>query len=65
MRISKVTQDLMGYQYFKSYDMHIVRARRVQHSGPRRGETFATSHFAKQIAEWRRGCASRSCTSAI
>src|SRR5213079_1202558 len=25
--VSKVTQDLMGWQYFKSYGMHIVRAR--------------------------------------
>src|SRR6267142_1499577 len=30
--VSKVTQDLMGYQYFKSYDMHIVRARAFNHS---------------------------------
>jgi GDP-4-dehydro-6-deoxy-D-mannose reductase len=49
--VSKVTQDLMGYQYFKSYGMHIVRARAFNHTGPRRGETFATSNFAKQIAE--------------
>src|SRR5437879_13175932 len=53
--VSKVTQDLMGYQYFKSYDMHIVRARAFNHSGPRRGETFATSNFAKQIAEMEAG----------
>jgi len=49
--VSKVTQDLMGYQYFKSYGMWIVRARAFNHSGPRRGETFATSNFAKQVAE--------------
>jgi GDP-4-dehydro-6-deoxy-D-mannose reductase len=49
--VSKVTQDLMGYQYFKSYGMHIVRTRAFNHSGPRRGEAFATSSFAKQIAE--------------
>jgi GDP-4-dehydro-6-deoxy-D-mannose reductase len=49
--VSKVTQDLMGYQYFKSYGMHIVRARAFNHSGPRRGEAFATSNFAKQVAE--------------
>jgi GDP-D-mannose dehydratase len=30
--VSKVTQDLMGYQYFKSYGMHIVRARAFNHS---------------------------------
>ncbi len=48
--VSKVTQDLMGYQYFKSYGMDIVRARAFNHTGPRRGDAFATSNFAKQIA---------------
>src|SRR6266566_9026423 len=49
--VSKVTQDLMGWQYFKSYGMHVVRSRAFNHTGPRRGDTFATSNFAKQIAE--------------
>lgn len=49
--VSKVAQDLMGWQYFKSYGMHIVRARAFNHDGPRRGESFATSNFAKQVAE--------------
>jgi len=49
--VSKVTQDLMGFQYFKSYGLDIVRARAFNHSGPRRGEAFATSNFAKQVAE--------------
>ena len=53
--VSKVAQDLMGWQYFKSYGMHIVRARAFNHTGPRRGETFATSNFAKQIAEMEAG----------
>jgi GDP-4-dehydro-6-deoxy-D-mannose reductase len=49
--VSKVTQDLMGWQYFKSYGMDIVRARAFNHTGPRRGDSFATSNFARQIAE--------------
>jgi GDP-4-dehydro-6-deoxy-D-mannose reductase len=49
--VSKVTQDLMGFQYWKSYGLDVVRARAFNHSGPRRGEAFATSNFAKQIAE--------------
>jgi GDP-4-dehydro-6-deoxy-D-mannose reductase len=53
--VSKVAQDLMGWQYFKSYGMHIVRSRAFNHTGPRRGETFATSTFAKQIAEMEAG----------
>jgi len=49
--VSKVTQDLMGFQYFKSYGLDIVRARAFHHTGPRRGDSFSTSTFAKQIAE--------------
>ncbi|MBI3029135.1 MAG: GDP-mannose 4,6-dehydratase [Candidatus Rokubacteria bacterium] len=30
--VSKVTQDLMGYQYWKSYNLPIVRARAFNHS---------------------------------
>jgi len=49
--VSKVTQDLMGYQYFKSHGMPIVRARAFAHVGPRLAETFAASSFARQVAE--------------
>jgi GDP-4-dehydro-6-deoxy-D-mannose reductase len=49
--VSKVTQDLMGYQYFKSYGLAIVRVRAFNHEGPRRGDVFVTSNFARQIAE--------------
>jgi GDP-4-dehydro-6-deoxy-D-mannose reductase len=49
--VSKVTQDLMGYQYFKSYGLPIVRSRAFNHEGPRRGDVFVTSNFARQIAE--------------
>jgi GDP-4-dehydro-6-deoxy-D-mannose reductase len=48
--VSKVAQDLLGFQYFKSYGQHIVRTRAFNHEGPRRGEVFVTSSFAKQIA---------------
>jgi len=49
--VSKVAQDLLAYQYFKSYGMHIVRTRGFNHTGPRRGDVFVCSTFAKQIAE--------------
>jgi len=49
--VSKVGQDLLGYQYFRSYGLHIVRTRGFNHTGPRRGEVFVTSNFAKQIAD--------------
>jgi GDP-4-dehydro-6-deoxy-D-mannose reductase len=49
--VSKVGQDLLGYQYHRTYGMHIVRTRAFNHTGPRRGEVFAESSFARQIAE--------------
>jgi len=48
--VSKVTQDLMGYQYFKSYGLPTIRTRAFNHEGPRRGDVFVTSNFARQIA---------------
>ena len=53
--VSKVAQDLLGYQYFKSYDMFVVRTRGFNHTGPRRGDVFICSNFAKQIAEIEKG----------
>ena len=48
--VSKVAQDYLGYQYFKSYGLKVVRTRGFNHTGPRRGEVFVESNFAKQIA---------------
>jgi GDP-4-dehydro-6-deoxy-D-mannose reductase len=48
---SKVGQDSMGYQYWKSFKIRIVRTRAFKHEGPRRGKVFVASNFAKQIAE--------------
>src|SRR2546430_3132396 len=53
--VSKVTQDLMGFQYWKSYALDIVRARAFNHTGPRRSDNFSTSTFARQIAELEAG----------
>ncbi|MEO0074037.1 MAG: GDP-mannose 4,6-dehydratase, partial [candidate division WOR-3 bacterium] len=53
--VSKVAQDMMGYQYHKSYGLHIIRTRGFNHTGPRRGDVFVTSNFAKQIAEIEKG----------
>jgi GDP-4-dehydro-6-deoxy-D-mannose reductase len=49
--VSKVAQDLMGYQYWKSYGLPIVRTRAFGHEGPRRGDVFVTSNVARQVAE--------------
>jgi len=48
--VSKVAQDLLGWQYFCNYKLRIFRTRAFNHTGPRRGDVFATSNFAKQIA---------------
>lgn len=53
--VSKVAQDLLGYQYFKSYGMHIVRTRAFNHTGPRHADIFVTSNFAKQAAMIEKG----------
>lgn len=53
--VSKVAQDKLAYQYHKSYGLKIVITRAFNHTGPRRGEVFVTSSFAKQIAEIEKG----------
>lgn len=53
--VSKVAMDYLGYQYFMSYGLKIIRTRGFNHTGPRRGEVFVTSNFAKQVAEIEKG----------
>jgi len=53
--VSKVGQDLLGYQYFMSYGMEIVRTRGFNHEGPRRAPVFVMSDFARQIAVIEKG----------
>lgn len=48
--VSKVAQDLMGYQYHQSYGLDVVRTRGFNHTGPRRGQVFVCSNFAHQVA---------------
>ncbi len=48
--VSKVGQDFLGYQYFQSYGLKVIRTRGFNHTGPRRGDVFVTSNFARQIA---------------
>jgi GDP-4-dehydro-6-deoxy-D-mannose reductase len=53
--VSKVGQDLLSYQYFKSYGLEAVRTRAFNHTGPRRGRVFVCSNFAIQIVEAQKG----------
>ncbi|RME82409.1 MAG: SDR family oxidoreductase [Caldilineae bacterium] len=48
--VSKVAQDLLGWQYHRSHGLHTVRVRPFNHIGPGQNEIFVTSSFAKQIA---------------
>jgi GDPmannose 4,6-dehydratase/GDP-4-dehydro-6-deoxy-D-mannose reductase len=49
--VSKVGEDMIALQYFLSYGVPTLRTRMFTHTGPRRGDVFAESAFAKQIAE--------------
>jgi GDP-mannose 4,6-dehydratase len=48
--ISKVGTDLVGRYYAEAYGMKIMTTRMFTHTGPRRGDVFSESTFAKQIA---------------
>lgn len=49
--LSKVVQDLMGYQYHATLGLHVVRVRPFLQLGPRRQDRFVAGSFARQIAE--------------
>ncbi|HEK86592.1 MAG: GDP-mannose 4,6-dehydratase [Candidatus Saccharicenans sp.] len=49
--ISKAAQDMLGFQYFKSYGLKIIRARLFSAIGPRQPEYYFASNLAKQVAE--------------
>tara|TARA_R110000824_G_scaffold139029_2_gene303992 strand:- start:249 stop:1262 length:1014 start_codon:yes stop_codon:yes gene_type:complete len=48
--ISKIGTDLIGRYYAEAYGMKVMTTRMFTHTGPRRGDVFAESTFAKQIA---------------
>jgi GDPmannose 4,6-dehydratase len=48
--ISKVGTDLLGRYYAEAFGMVIMTTRMFTHTGPRRGDVFSESTFAKQIA---------------
>lgn len=48
--VSKVAEDMLALQYWLSYKVRTIRTRVFTHTGPRRGDVFAMSFFAKQIA---------------
>lgn len=48
--VSKVAEDMLAFQYWLSWKVKTIRTRMFTHTGPRRGEVFVESNFAKQIA---------------
>jgi len=47
--VSKAAQDLLGWSYFNSYGLKVIRTRMFAYFNPRRADLFATS-FARQVA---------------
>jgi GDPmannose 4,6-dehydratase len=48
--ISKVGTDLVGRYFYEAFKLKVLVTRMFTHTGPRRGDVFAESSFAKQIA---------------
>ena len=48
--ISKVGTDLLGRYHTEAHGQKVITTRMFTHTGPRRGDVFAESTFAKQIA---------------
>ena len=48
--ISKIGTDLIGRYYAEAFNLCAITTRMFTHTGPRRGDVFAESSFAKQIA---------------
>jgi len=55
--VSKVAEDMLAFQYWLSWQIKTIRTRMFTHTGSRRGEVFASSNFAKQIAAIEAGLA--------
>jgi GDP-4-dehydro-6-deoxy-D-mannose reductase len=49
--VSKACQDLLGFQYYKTYGLKIIRVRIFNSIGPRQPDYYFVSSLAKQIAE--------------
>lgn len=48
--VSKVAEDMIALQYWLSYKTRTIRTRMFTHTGPKRGDVFCMSFFAKQAA---------------
>ena len=48
--VSKVAQDLLGYQFFLNHGLQVIRVRPFNHIGPGQSTIFVVPAFASQIA---------------
>jgi len=48
--VSKAAADLLGSQFFQSYNINVIRARPFNHTGPGQSAHFVCSDFARQFA---------------
>lgn len=48
--VSKIAQEMLGYQQFRSYGLQIINLRVFNHLGPRLSAELAAGTFARQIA---------------
>jgi GDP-4-dehydro-6-deoxy-D-mannose reductase len=55
--VSKVGQDVMGFQYFAQHGLPVVRVRPFNHTGPGHDPRFVIPSFARQLAEIEAGAA--------
>ena len=49
--VSKAAADLASYQYFRAYDLPVVRVRAFNHTGPRQQTGYMIPDFCSQIAQ--------------
>ena len=49
--VSKIAQEMIGYQYYAAHGIHVLCTRTFNLTGPGESEIFATSAFARQIVE--------------
>jgi GDP-4-dehydro-6-deoxy-D-mannose reductase len=48
--LSKITQDMLCWQYYLTHNLPIIRVRPFNHTGPGQRESFVAPDFAMQIA---------------
>ncbi|MCK5439075.1 MAG: GDP-mannose 4,6-dehydratase [Gemmatimonadetes bacterium] len=53
---SKVAQDVLGYQYWRSFGVPVVRARPFPHTGPGQADQYLFPSVARRIALAETGC---------